>query len=279
MIPATMAVAAVTPGRSGLAGQARDARFPRLVALILDTIFVGVISSVADAVYGVTVVTWGSPAMTAGYAMYGSQTVVPWAGTMAIWLSYYIVFEAVFGATPGKLMNGVRVIAIDGGPLPFRAVVVRNVLRLIDALPAMYLVGGVVLLATVNSQRVGDRWAGTTVVTRPYAAARGAERHPSRSVVRLFWAGVIVLAVITALFDYFGRPPLVVQGEYNQHELLSQTDIITYALGQPTRTLDAITYPITARTPTQRCTGSLTLTWQGLGGWTEAGGRLECFPS
>jgi hypothetical protein len=55
-----------------------EAKFPRLVALILDTIFISVISSVVNAVYGVETVTWGSPlSNSGGTAGYGTQLFIP----------------------------------------------------------------------------------------------------------------------------------------------------------------------------------------------------------
>ena len=51
-------------------------------------------------------------------------------------------------------------------PLALRAVIVRNLLKPIDWLPILYLLGGASVLLTTNSQRLGDLAAGTTVVYR-----------------------------------------------------------------------------------------------------------------
>lgn len=278
MIRPTMAVAAVTPTRRGRAEQARDARFPRLVALILDTAFVGILTAVATAVFGVTEVVWGIPP-TAGVAsaFWGSQTAIPAIWAALIWVGYYVVCEGMFSATPGKALVGLRVVSVDDRPLSAWSILVRNALRLVDVLPGAYVLGGFVTLGTRNSQRLGDLAAATTVVYRGDALEAGATRASSRPARICFVAAVIAALVFTAAFDYFQRPVLVIQGEYNQHQLM-QPGILTYSLGAPTRTFDSVTYPIIANTATQSCWGSVTLTWHGLFGWQMQGGQLSCFP-
>jgi uncharacterized RDD family membrane protein YckC len=276
MIRPAVAVAAVTPMRRGRSEQARNARFPRLVALVLDTIFVGIITSVATAVYGVTQVTWGSPTLVNGVAWWGSNTAIPAFGAGAIWLGYYAVCETLFSATPGKVLNGLRVVSVDDRRLSVWSVLVRNALRLVDVLPSAYVLGGFSLLVTQNSQRLGDLVVGTTVVQKRDAVEPGTTRRSGRAARIGFVAAVVVALVFTAAFDYFERPLLVIQGEYNQQQL--QADVVSFSLGQPIRSLDTVRYPITARTPNGTCTGNVTLSWQGLLGWQMNGIQLECPP-
>lgn len=273
-----MAVAAVTPMRFGRAEQSQQARFPRLVALILDTIFVSLVTLVATNVYGVTEVTWGSPNPASGTAFYGTQSSIPWIWTTAIWIGYYFVCEALFSATPGKALNGLRVVSVDGTRLTLRSVFLRNLLRIVDALPIMYLLGGILVLTAAQSQRLGDRIARTTVVFRHHAIEPGTARSSSRRAGLVFIAALLALLVFTAGFDYFARPALVIQRDYNLHQLINR-DIVSYSLGQPSRTLTTVTYPISARTPTDSCTGSVTLDWTGLFGWQMTGGQLNCVPN
>ena len=56
------------------------------------------------------------------------------------------------------------VVRVDGSPITFFTSAVRNVLRLVDILPGMYLVGIVTILVTRQNQRLGDVAAGTLVV-------------------------------------------------------------------------------------------------------------------
>lgn len=86
---------------------------------------------------------------------------------LAVIVFYYIALEAWFGGTVGKLVVGVRVIAVESGKAPgWRKSTVRNVLRLVDALPALNLVGILMILATRERTRVGDLVAHTRVVVQ-----------------------------------------------------------------------------------------------------------------
>lgn len=79
--------------------------------------------------------------------------------------AYDVVFETLAsGRTPGKRWMGLRVVRLGGAPVGFVASSVRNVLRIVDALPAFYLVGILSVMFTKNNQRLGDLAAGTVVV-------------------------------------------------------------------------------------------------------------------
>jgi uncharacterized RDD family membrane protein YckC len=84
---------------------------------------------------------------------------------IALGIGYYVVCESAAGATLGKHMVGIRVVSEDGQALTFGAAVVRNLLRLVDAL-FFYLVGFVFAILSTSGQRLGDRAAHTIVVRR-----------------------------------------------------------------------------------------------------------------
>ena len=78
---------------------------------------------------------------------------------------YPVYFEArAAGRTPGKRALGLRVVDVDGRPVTFRSSAIRNVVRLVDSLPGVYLVGIIAVLATQRNQRLGDLAASTIVV-------------------------------------------------------------------------------------------------------------------
>jgi uncharacterized RDD family membrane protein YckC len=82
-----------------------------------------------------------------------------------VFAAYDVLFEVfASGRTPGKRLNGLRVVRVDGSPVAFFTSAIRNVLRLVDILPGMYLVGIVTILVTRQNQRLGDVAAGTLVV-------------------------------------------------------------------------------------------------------------------
>ena len=86
---------------------------------------------------------------------------------------YFTLFEAFDGGrTPGKRLIGLRVLSADARPMTFWRSLVRNLLRLIDALSAVYLVGITSVLATKKNQRLGDLAADTIVVRVPRGRGR-----------------------------------------------------------------------------------------------------------
>ena len=272
---AVASVVSVVPSERAV--KARQVRRRRLGALILDFLFFSIVLTVVNNVYGITVVTSGPPLSPVGMVAYYTTTVgVAWPVQTLLWLVYYIVPESLFGASMGKMLCGLCVVRVDGRPLGIGAVVARNVLRLVDVLPGLYLIGGLSVLITTNSQRVGDRWAGTTVVARDVALAQDprATRRPPPGAGRMLRAFLVAALLFTIAFDYFGRPPLVIEGMFNQHRLLT-TDVTSYRLGDAQWGVGHVTYPITAVEGTKTCTGSVTLDWFGLG-WTESQARWSC---
>lgn len=78
---------------------------------------------------------------------------------------YYILFESLWsGQTPGKRMLSLRTVKESGVPLTFLDVVLRNLLRGADWLPAFNVVGLVVMAVDGRFRRLGDMVAGTMVV-------------------------------------------------------------------------------------------------------------------
>jgi len=99
--------------------------------------------------------------------------VTPWFGVLVLltflvaW-SYFVLLEWLWqGQTVGKRMFGLRVIRDDGAPAGFIAVLIRNLLRVVDFLPGFYGLGLVMVIVTARSQRLGDLAAGTYVVRAP----------------------------------------------------------------------------------------------------------------
>ena len=80
-------------------------------------------------------------------------------------MAYGIVLEWYWrGQTLGKRLMGLRVVDMNGLRLQFSQVVIRNFLRAIDSLPALYFVGGLVCLLSRRNQRLGDYAANTIVI-------------------------------------------------------------------------------------------------------------------
>ncbi|MFI5714916.1 RDD family protein [Nocardia sp. NPDC051750] len=98
----------------------------------------------------------------------------PWFATLTlaslitVLVGYPVIWETVLrGATPGKLIFGLRVVRADGGPVDFRHALTRG---LTGAIVDFWILGLFGLIAVASSmcsptaRRVGDVLAGTVVV-------------------------------------------------------------------------------------------------------------------
>jgi uncharacterized RDD family membrane protein YckC len=82
-----------------------------------------------------------------------------------IQFGYFAIFESLWnGQTPGKRRLHLRVIKDSGQPITTYDAVARNLLRIVDSLPGLYVVGILSALLSSKSKRLGDYVAGTVVV-------------------------------------------------------------------------------------------------------------------
>jgi len=255
-------------------------RVPRAIALTVDLVLIAAIMFPLGSVFGVSRVTSGIPATgLGGTSFITTTTVLDWPWQLAVSLGYFAMFELLFRATPGKLLCGLRVVAVDGSAAPISAVVVRNLLRVIDALPTLYLAGGLLVLFSRRHQRLGDM-AGQTCV-----AARGAAPDGGRISKRQRMRGLALLGALAAgliayslAFDYFGRPPLVLESMGNTGELNFINHGQAYTLGRPAVNGAEATVPVRfVREDGVICQGHLTLEWAGfLSGWRMGSAGTHC---
>lgn len=83
----------------------------------------------------------------------------------AIYFLYHPLLEIVMqGRTPGKRMAGIRIVTERALTPDAGALIIRNVFRLVDSLPAFYVLGLVVAMFTARQVRIGDLAAGTLLV-------------------------------------------------------------------------------------------------------------------
>src|SRR5689334_4896684 len=118
-----------------------------------------------------------------GYLVYWIFAKAPGFGVMVITLAEFAIqfaYSALLegfwnGQTIGKRLFHLRVIDETGLPLRIEQAWVRNLMRVFDALPFAYLVGGLSVLSSPLMQRFGDRVAGTLVVRQTPLAVPGEE--------------------------------------------------------------------------------------------------------
>ena len=94
---------------------------------------------------------------------------------------YYPIFELSWqGRTPGKRAQRLRVVRTDGQPAGGAAIVVRNLIRILDVLLLPFL-AVISMIVTARAQRLGDLAAGTMVVREARFAAPRTLASPDRS--------------------------------------------------------------------------------------------------
>ncbi len=85
-----------------------------------------------------------------------------------LWFVYYMAFEIFWnGQTPAKRAFGLRVMMLNGAPVTPTAVLIRELVRLVDAFPLCimgYNVAGMLAFFSPYGQRLGDMLAGTFVI-------------------------------------------------------------------------------------------------------------------
>jgi uncharacterized RDD family membrane protein YckC len=126
-------------------------------------------SALVDYLIQIVIIVALALVLVYGAGLDGGTTAVSGAlwilGFFLVFWGYDVAFEVLnSGRTPGKALNGLRVVRESGAPVTFGTSAVRNVIRIIDILPGTYLVGMTSILVTRRNQRLGDLAAGTLVV-------------------------------------------------------------------------------------------------------------------
>jgi uncharacterized RDD family membrane protein YckC len=272
---------AATTAPISLAAATGQALPRRLAALILDALVISLLDAIVNGTFGVARVTGGVvPSMASGgFTSFTTQTTVDWLWLTLLWVGYYAVLEGLFGATIGKRLAGLRVTDLDGRRIGWQPAILRNLARLLDALPFLYLLGGILTLSSRQHQRLGDRFARTIVIPTTVVVGPSLPRDVARRRAIGLAAVTALLLACCAVFAYFGRPPLVIEGAKNTGTGFFGQGIGNYTLGSARWGNGTVSYPISyemAET-NQSCVANITLRWQGfLAGWQVEGGQSNC---
>jgi uncharacterized RDD family membrane protein YckC len=133
---------------------------PRLLAWLVD---VGIVFALTSALgIAVGLLGWVAPDVAVAAST---------LGFFLVQFGYAMLTEWSWrGQTVGKRILGLRVVDIAGHRLQFSQVAIRNLLRAVDILPGVYLVGGIAVLLSKHGQRLGDLAANTAVIRVPKLA-------------------------------------------------------------------------------------------------------------
>jgi len=85
---------------------------------------------------------------------------------LVIGFLYFFLLEGFAGMTVGKTVLKIKVAKDDGSPCGLTSSLIRNVLRIIDILPFLYIVGMILITRSSKRQRFGDAVAHTVVVAQ-----------------------------------------------------------------------------------------------------------------
>ncbi len=107
---------------------------------------------------------------------------------ISLFFGYHLVFETIGRRqSPGKRLLRLRVVRTDGSPAGGVAALIRNLVRIVDFLPAFYLIGMVSVFSTTQNQRLGDLAAGVVVMMEPRRAPDPAPIWPEYTEVPEGW--------------------------------------------------------------------------------------------
>ena len=85
--------------------------------------------------------------------------------TFILIVGYFLISEAAWnGQTLGKRWVRLRAVGDHGEPLTIGQAAIRNLVRIVDFLPAFYAIGIVTMFSNSRAKRLGDFAAGTLVV-------------------------------------------------------------------------------------------------------------------
>jgi len=134
----------------------------RFLAALIDTLLIALLQVVV-------IITFAVILNTSGIDPFGSMSA--WIAAIfslvlfVFYSGYYLLFEIFWnGQSPGKRWTGLRVLRTDGTPISLSESLIRNLVRIVDFLPAMYGAGVITMFIDKQSRRLGDLAAGTLVV-------------------------------------------------------------------------------------------------------------------
>jgi len=153
--------------------------FQRLLATVID---LGPFILVSAAVMNVDwqrglqeLFGWAAGAEAAAGKFPDARTLIWWTLSSGVHTVYVMALELAAGRTVGKMVAGTRVLSQTGTPASAVQIVVRNLLRLIELLPPLWVLAFLVVLSR-NRQRLGDIFA-RTIVVRALATEKPPEQE------------------------------------------------------------------------------------------------------
>jgi uncharacterized RDD family membrane protein YckC len=129
----------------------------RIAAALIDAAIMGILLVVIAKAFG--------NEQASSYSLWAETSGRPRTLFFLLAFAYFFGTELVWAQTLGKRVMKLRVVRADGTKAAAGPVFLRNVVRLVDWLPFLYVVGGITVFATgQRRQRLGDMAAKTKIV-------------------------------------------------------------------------------------------------------------------
>lgn len=133
----------------------------RFIALVFDFIMLSLFFfPVTRIVKGVWIMSTGEHLWTFGWFITDPLCIA----FLVVIVLYFIILEGLVGATIGKRLAGIRVVGLDGRHPGLIPATIRNLLRLVDTLPVLNILGIILIVTSHERARFGDRVADTRVI-------------------------------------------------------------------------------------------------------------------
>ncbi len=128
----------------------------RFVGALIDYIIIAIVSVIIGLVLFAGAIAGG------GFGFFFGPILLV---TIVLWLIYFTYFEGTSGQTIGKQVAHIKVVDENtGSTVDMGRAFVRSLLRIIDNLPFLYIIGLILVAVTPRKQRLGDMIAHTVVV-------------------------------------------------------------------------------------------------------------------
>jgi len=123
-----------------------------------------------------------------------------------LYFLYHPILEvALKGRTPGKRAAKIRIVTQEGQTPDAAALLIRNIFRLIDSLPILYVVGMTAVLLSARQVRIGDMAAGTLLAYEEKSGKDAFERFATQTEGGLDLATTEVVQDLLARWKTLGR--------------------------------------------------------------------------
>jgi uncharacterized RDD family membrane protein YckC len=272
----------------------------RLLAFVIDAFLLVFVTRVVGRLltpFHVTVAPLSPSSAAVLDLMFRKPAAPLWPVVAPLVIIYFTLLEVLFGLTVGKALAGLRVVNRQGGPPRFEAVVLRNLLRPLEAWSATAWLGGLVILWSAHRQRIGDHLAGTLVADARSVPAASLTRRSARRRALACALAVPSAYLACLVIAYTAASPVVIDRAWNERTgAVSSsglavglpghvTQIIMWGLTGPRRAGGLLSYGVWYKVLTRRpershiCHATVRLRWaDGLwsGGWAPHDWDNEC---